>query len=228
MKKIIISEDIKSILDEEKSFLNRSDIKTFAAPTNEQVLAFHRAEKADLIITNLDAPEMSGEKLSSLVREDDRICDVSLIIICPNTETALKRCLQCRANAFVTIPINNAVLLQEAYQLLHIAPRKAFRAPLSIQMKGKSGKTAFIGYAANISVSGLLLYSDTLLFEGDPITCSFYLSYSKHMTADAEVTRLTEKGTEHDTNGYGVRFIDLKDEYRSAIEEFVSKLGLHR
>lgn len=220
MKKVILAEDIKAILEKEQSFLNRSDITIFTVSTNEQALSVHRAEKADLIIANLDTPGMSGEMLFSLIREDNELCDVSLIIVCTDG-SELKRCLKCRANAFVTAPLNNAVLLQEAHQLLHIAPRKSFRVPLSIKISGTSNDVLFTAFGEDISVSGMLLHSDTLLCEGDTITCSFYLPDSTHITSDAEVVRVLEKGTEHDTNCYGVKFIDLSNDFSSAIEAFV-------
>lgn len=223
MKKVILAEDIKALLERERSFLNRSDIAIFTASSNEQALSIHRAEKADLIIANLDMPGMSGETLSSLIREDNELCGVSLMIVCANTESELKRCLQCRANAFVTAPINNAVLLQEAHHLLHVAPRKSFRVPLSIKVLGTSKDANFTAFGENISVSGMLLHCETLLSEGDTVTCSFYLPDSKHITSDAEVVRILEKVTEHDANCYGVRFIDLSKDFSSAIETFVEK-----
>lgn len=223
MKKVIIAENIKATLEREQSFLKRSDIRTFTVSTNEQALALHRAEKADLIIVNLDTPGMSGDMLSSLIRKDNELCDVSLIIVCQNTESELKRCLQCRANAFVTAPINSAVLLQEAHHLLHIARRKSFRVPLSIKIFGTSKDIPFTGLGENISVSGMLFHSDTLLREGDTITCSFYLPDSKHITADAEVIRILEKETEHDANCYGIKFVDLGIDFSSAIEAFIER-----
>jgi CheY-like chemotaxis protein len=223
MKKVILAEDIKALLEREHSFLNRSDCTIFTASTNEQALSIHRTEKADLIIANLDMPGMSGEMLSSLIRDNKELCNVSLIIICSNTESELKRCLKCRANAFVTAPINNAVLLQEAHQLLHIAPRKSCRVPLSIKISGTSKDRLFTAFVENISVSGMLLHCDTLLSEGDALTCSFYLPDSKHITSDAEVVRILEKVTEHDVNCYGIKFIDLSSDFSSAIEAFVEK-----
>ena len=61
MKKIILDEDIKAILEREQSFLDRSDVTIFSASTNEEILALHRTEKADLIIAKLDTGGMSGE-----------------------------------------------------------------------------------------------------------------------------------------------------------------------
>ena len=223
MKKVVIAEDIHTILEKEQSFLNRSDIRIFTVSSNKHALAVYRDEKADLIIAKLDAPEMSGEMLCSLIREDKGLRNVSLILICSDAEAEFKRCMKCRANAFFTIPINNAVLLQEAHQLLHIAPRKLFRVPVSIKIFGTSRDIPFIGYTENISVSGMLMHSDTLLFEGDTIICSLYLPDSTHITTNAEVIRIPDKESEHDTNCYGVKFLDLSPDFSSAIETFILK-----
>lgn len=222
-KTVIITEDIKASLEKEKSFLDRASIRTFTVSANEQALAIHRSEKADLIIVNIDSPEMSGEMLCSLIRDDIELCKVSIIIVCSNTESDTKRCLQCRANTFIAGPPDNAILLQEMHQLLYVAPRKSLRVPLSIKISVVSKKAQFIAYAENISVSGMLLHSEALLFEGDSLTCSFYLPDSTHITSNAEVMRVLEKEIEHDTNFYGIRFIDLNINFSSAIEAFVEK-----
>jgi DNA-binding response OmpR family regulator len=227
MKTVIIAEDIKALLEKEQSVLNREDIRSFTVFTNEQAFTLHRAEKADLIIVNLDSPEMSGDILCSLIREDKELCNVSIIILYSNTESDAKRCLQCRANAFITSSTENAVLLQEMHQLLSVAPRKSLRVPLSIKIHVASKGTPFIVYAENISVSGMLLHSEALLSKGDTITCSFYLPDSTHITINAEVIRIVKKETEHDTNCYGVRFIDLSIDFSSAIEAFVGKKCQH-
>ena len=223
MKNVIITEDIKAIVEKEPGFLNRSDIRTFTVSSNEQVLDLHRSDKADLIIVNLDTPKMSGEMLSSIIRNDKDLCKVSIIIVCANTESDAKRCIQCRANAFITSPVNNALLMQEAHQLLHVATRKSLRVPLSIKIHLTSNGMPFIGYAENISISGMLLHSEIILFEGDTIICSFYLPDSTHIITKAEVVRVIEKTTEHDTNAYGIRFIDLNIALTSAIEAFIEK-----
>jgi hypothetical protein len=45
MKKVILAEDIKAVLEKDRSFFNRSGIHAIAAASNEEILALHRAEK---------------------------------------------------------------------------------------------------------------------------------------------------------------------------------------
>jgi CheY-like chemotaxis protein len=225
MKKLIIAQDIKTILEKEQSFLKRSDIKTFAADTNEEILALHRNERADLIIAKLTMPGMSGETLCTRVRDDRELCNVSLIMVCSEAEADLDRCGQCRANAFIPSPINSAILLQEAYQLLHVAPRRSCRIPISVKLHGKSRQIPFTGSTENISASGILFRSSALLFEGDTIRCSFSLLNSTNITVEGEIVRVLGKETEDDTNFYGVVFTDLGAETVSAIEAFAETLS---
>lgn len=221
MKRVIIAEEIKSIIEKDQSFLNRADIRTFAVPSNEQALVLHRDEKADLIVVNLDSPEMTGETLCTLIRDDEALCNVSILIVCSDTESDAKRCLQCRANTFITSPPVNAILLQEMHQLLYVAPRKSPRVPFSITIHLEAKGTPFVAYAENISVSGMLLHSEALLFEGDAIICSFSLPDSPHIALNAEVMRVLKKESEHHTNCYGVKFIDQSIHVSSAIGAFV-------
>jgi len=225
MKKIIIPQDINAVLEKEEGFLNRSDMTIFTTSDNEEALALHRAEKADLIIAKLDTPKMNGEVFCSLIRDDKKLRRVSVLIICSDTKSETERCLQCRANSYLTTPINNETLLVEIHQLLNIAPRKALRIPLSIKINVTSKGVLFTGYGENISVSGMLLHTETLLADGDTITCSFYLPDSTHISTNAEVIRLLERTTEHDTNGYGIKFIDLDAGFHAAIERFIGKVG---
>jgi CheY-like chemotaxis protein len=222
MKKVIIAGDLKTTLEKDHSFFNRSDIRAIAAATNEDILDLHRAEKANLIITYLDMPGMNGENLCALIRDDVELRNVSIIIVCPETAVNLQRCVQCGANAFITTPVNNAVLLQEAYQLLHVTPRKSCRIPLKLKIEGASKEKPFTGHVENISASGMLFQSSAILFEGDTIKCSFSLPDSTRITASAEIVRVMQKENENDADTlYGVRFPDLSEADASALEVFV-------
>jgi CheY-like chemotaxis protein len=223
MKKIIIAADIYEELRKEQSFLNRSDMKTFTAVNNEEVLAIHKTEKADLIVTKLDTPSMNGETLCSLVRQDHDLSRVSVLIVCSNAPSDHERCLKCQANSFFAIPINNPVLLQEMYQLLQVSPRMSCRIPISVKIDGTLRKMPFTAHIENISISGILFRTAAYLSEGDTITCTFSLPGSSRVTVNAEIVRVVESRRKKEPHVYGVKFIDLSLESLSAIEAFVEK-----
>lgn len=222
MKKAIISEDIGNILKKDRSFLNRTDIKIFTATANEDVLALHRAEKVNLIITGLDTQGMSGEQLCSLIRSDADLRHVSIIIVCAETAENLRRCEQCDANAFIASPVNSAVLLQEAYRLLNVTARRSCRIRVKLKVEGTTKEKPFNGYIENISSTGMLFLTPATLFEGDTLQCSFSLPDSSRIVAGVEIVRVMKKENETDTdNRYGVIFPDISENDISAIEKFV-------
>jgi len=221
IKKVIMPEEIKELLEGEQSFLNRSSVKAIVASTNEDILHLHRTERADLIIANLTAKGMPGETLCSFIREDDALRKVSIMLICSENGTDVEKCAQCGANAFITSPVNTAVLLQEAYQLLQIPPRKTCRIPLKLKLEGTAKNKAFSGTAENISAAGMLFRSSATLEEGDTILCTLSLKDSARLTASAEIVRVLEGGRKKEKNIFGVRFSSLSDDAISAIEAFV-------
>jgi CheY-like chemotaxis protein len=222
MKEIIIAEDVYALLRNEQSFLRRSDIRIFPSASNRDILAVHKDRKADLIISNLDEEDMNGEDLCAVIRGDDALRAVSIMLVCSGQEADLTRCVACNANAFISRPISTAVLLQEAHRLLNIAPRKSCRVPLSIKVDGIAHEKAFGGKAENISASGMLLWSAAKLQEGDAMQCSFALSGAKRLTAVAEVVRVLPDKNGKEI-GYGISFVDLSPEAAAAIESFAGK-----
>jgi c-di-GMP-binding flagellar brake protein YcgR len=113
--------------------------------------------------------------------------------------------------------LNTVILLQEAYQLLNIAPRKSYRIDLRVKCEGTTKGRPFAGHTENVSTAGMLLSSRVVLLEGDIISCSFSLPDSRRLTATAEVVRVIANKQGKETT-YGVCFTDISPEAVSAIE----------
>jgi CheY-like chemotaxis protein len=227
MKKIIVTQGIHSVLERESSFLDRSGIRIHPSASNTETLELHRSAEADLIIANLLDESMAGDELCALIRSNENIHDVSIILLSPDTPADLERCSDCGANAVVEIPVNTAVLLQEAHQLLNVALRKSCRVPVSIKLTGTSREKPFTGSAENVSASGMMFTADALLYEGDTVTCSFALPGESPMRTAADVIRVIEKGTAEEANLYGIAFTDPTARVFSALEEFVERECQH-
>lgn len=221
MKKILIVDDLHAFIDKEKSILNRSDFTIFTATSSRDALELHRSHKMDLVIIDLDMPEINGDELCLLIRREPGIKDVSVIIVGTGSESDLNRFRQCKANAYVTKPIRPLQLLEKVSQLLEIPERKSYRVLLKVTVNGKSTSETFFCSSHNISTSGILIETDKTLEKGDSISCSFFLPGAERISADAEVVRIATNGTA--SFHYGARFLDLQPHYRASIESFVKK-----
>ena len=223
IKKILIAHDIKSVIEKEESFFNRENIRILTSSSNEEALSIHKREKVDLIITRLDTPQMDGETLCSLIRNDNKLRRVSILMVCSSIKSDIKRQSKCKANAFVREPINLSILVEKAHQLLNIAQRESLRAPIVIKVHGKYKGKPFLCITENISASGMLFQTDRIIDQGDNIICSFFLPNSLHIRTEAEVVRVVEKETEFDTYYYGIRFSNLNSNEKSAIETYTKE-----
>jgi DNA-binding response OmpR family regulator len=221
LKKVIIADDIKSEIEAEGSFLKRSSIKLITVGSNEEALDVHSSEKADLIIANLDSPGMDADVLCSNIRESSELRDVSIIVLSEGSSLDIEKGRMCRTNVLISRPLNNEILIEKAHKLLSVARRMSFRGPIAVRVQGRYKDEPFLGYSENISSSGMLFESDRRIDSGEIIMCSFILPDATRVTSDAEVMRVVGGHAEFDVRQFGIRFIDMEEKFREAIEEFV-------
>ncbi len=221
MKKILIARDLHVLLEQNKTFLNRTDVKAFVADTSDDALRMHRTERADLIITRIDLPGMSCEQFCSQIRADETLRTVSIILVSPNTSAALGRCAECRANAVLLQPVHPLVLMVKAQQLLDIAARETLRVLLRADVDTRSGDESFICRSRNISATGMLIESDKRLAEGSRMSCIFYLPNARKVQVTGKVVRIHEQAPGDEEFQYGLMFMDVTPETRQLLIDFV-------
>jgi two-component system, chemotaxis family, chemotaxis protein CheY len=219
MKKILIVDDISTFIDRERSILSRLDFRIFTAMSAEEALALHRAEKMDLIITDLDIPKVGGDSLCSIIRQDPELKHVSILVVCSNRKADINRASLCKANAYITKPLQPAQLLDKVGQLLEIHERKSYRVILRVKVLGKDTSESFLCSSQNISVSGILIETDKILEKGVRISCSFFLPRSEQIVVEGEVMRIVKNPDS--TPQYGIKYHNLVFKHKAAIEEFI-------
>lgn len=221
MKKILLVNSSRYFFDEGKSLLDRKDFQVFLAPNALMALQIHRQEKVNLIVSDLDMPEMGGDTLSSRIREDNGSRAVSIILICHDTPDEIRRANSCGANICLKKPLSAKTLLEHVEKLLTVSVRRGYRVLLRARVKGAKDESTFFCTSQNISVTGMLIEAERLLVAGDLLSCSFYLPGSAHITADGEVAR-AEKMPDG-KHQYGIRFTGIASEHKLEIEKFIAE-----
>lgn len=223
MQKILVTNEVMTILLKERGFLDREGVKLFMAATNDDVLSVHRAEKANIIITTLHAPGMKSEELCSAIRSDGALRNVSIIMICPDNAADIERSAQCKANMVVTMPVDPSALLERVRQLLEISSRESYRVLVSVRVEGNNKDRPFFGRSGNISTTGMLIEAEKVLEKGDQLMCSFFLPGSAQIKTNGEIVRVMKQVGGSKAFQYGLRFSQLAAEAKAAIEDFVDR-----
>jgi CheY-like chemotaxis protein len=224
MKKILITRDIKPLVATALEFLQRSDVSVTTTTTNDDILRHHIAEKANLIITQLEAPGLSCETLIHTVRRGESLRKVSVILIYDGTAGQQERCRRCGANVVISRPVNPVLFAGKVRDLLDVAPRKPYRVVLNFAVEGANGNRPFLCSSQNISTTGILIKTKESLWQGERVACSFYLPDGTHWSAAGEIVRSVRRPDETgDGHYYGIKFETLAPNAEAAIAAFVNK-----
>ncbi|MGD0796904.1 MAG: response regulator [Acidobacteriaceae bacterium] len=88
-----------------------------------EALAQLRTQWVDLIMTDINMPEMDGEELLLEVRKDPNLASIPLLVVSTDRSDArIKQMLDLGADGYVSKPFLPAVLSEEMYRLLGGAP----------------------------------------------------------------------------------------------------------
>lgn len=221
MKKILIARPIRELLEQDNTFLRRTDIAVFTAASNDEALRIHRAERANLIITELDMPGMASEEFCSLIREIPDLRTASVIMVCADAPEEIERSMRCRANAVLLRPVHPLLLMVKAQQLLDIASRETLRVLLNVSVDGQARDDSFYCRTRNISATGMLIETEKRLEEGMRLSCVFYLPNAVKIRTPGKIVRAATQAPGDDEYQYGLVFTDLVPEVKQQLIDYV-------
>jgi two-component system chemotaxis response regulator CheY len=218
-RKILIADEMDSFLAEEKTILSRREFEIFATKSGREALEIHKKERVDLILADLNLPDLAGDELARLIRSDPALRKVSILIISTQRRADIDRCATSSANDIITRPIEEKRLLEKIARLVNVPPRKALRVLIKAQVKGYFGQDSFFGLTHNLSVNGLFMETERVLAKGDLVSFSFFLPENERVQAEGTVVRSVKLEKMFQ---YGIEFTHLTEKDKRQIDEFVS------
>lgn len=225
MKKVLVVDNVKSILEREKSLLNRDSFLIFSATSGDEAIQVHKKEKVDIMIMDLDMPDMPGDEVCRIIRADDELKKVSIILATLyGGEEEAERCRKAGANAYIKKPINKDDLAEKMATLLGVPARQAIRILVKVKVEGKVGSDFFIANTVDVSETGLLFECDHELGAGDMVETSFFLpgisGYNRVVVKSQLMRAVPSDGS---LRRYGVKFTEFVEGTPQLIAEFIEK-----
>ena len=221
MKKIVVADNISTILRKKNTFFDRADMRVFTATTTDEVLRIHRTVRVDLIIIPLDMPGMNSEQFCSLLREDAERGTVPIIMVCAHTRRAMEQSARCGADTVLTRPIKPAQLLAQAKTLLNLSWRETYRVLLNVAVEGNVNSNHFVCNSLDISLDGMLIETAQTFNLGDRLSCSFFLPDMTQIRITGEIVRTVQPAPGVDAKWYGVHFLDISPDAEKSLETFI-------
>ena len=81
MHTILLVDDMRSFLDLEATFLSRADCRILTASTGLEAIRVARTEKPDLIVLDIEMPEMNGFEFAEAVRRHPKLRQLPILAL---------------------------------------------------------------------------------------------------------------------------------------------------
>jgi DNA-binding response OmpR family regulator len=198
------------------------DIERVESP--EVAVEKARAEQVDLIIFDADPGEMSLEDVVAKLREENSAsAKCSLLVMAePGTDTRARQLIGNGVNRVMLLNDPEELIEQQVAELLHIAPRAAVRFATRLYTSLDNGTEEIFGQTANLSVSGMLVQTPSLLEPGQRVVFEILIEdRDGRVVGDAEIVRQASKDREG-LKGVGVRFLGFKEDSKDMLDAVIA------
>ncbi len=204
--KILLADDMKAFLDLERSFLSRAECELYTAATGLEALKLATRLHPDLILLDIEMPEMTGIEACRLLKANPVTAKIPVVIITATDRR--EESARAGADGFAQKPIDERAFLELVRQHTALKERVDLRIPFAarVTLSGPAGQ--FETTSRDLSASGMALQaSGEPPALGDQLTARFSITLPEGpqtVNAQAVVVRhLPGEGA------FAIRFFDM-------------------
>ena len=207
--------------------LREDGVEVRSAQTAAEALERHRADRADLIVTDLDLTDSTAERLCEALRTHEALRNVSILLVCGPAESERRRAEACRANGQVVRPFEAGELATRIKGLMAVSSRAHYRVLTQVTTGDPSHERSFFCTSQNVSPAGMLIETETAesLRVGQALDCSFFLPGRLKLVAKGRVVR---QASAPEGRRFGIQFVHLSQQDADALARFVDRWGTLR
>lgn len=217
--KVLIVDDLRSFLDLETSFLNRTDCSVLKATNGLEALRIAKTEKPNIVFLDLEMPVMNGIECCRFIKTDVDLKDTPVVIVTASSKE--EECYKAGCSSYLRKPIDEDIFLNEIKKFVPIKVRNDHRFEVSIPATVSFKGTKTSGMVRNISKSGLFLESREPFGIGSTINVDFLLPDRKDKVKTKAIVVRMGKGKSSEDNGFGLSFFEIAEKYQLAINSFI-------
>lgn len=205
--------------------LRNGAVAVRSAETAAEALEHHQASRCDLIVTDLDLPDSTAERLCEGLRSREELRNVSILVACGPAESERRRAEACRANGQVVRPFDAEALAARIEGLMAVSSRAHYRVLTQVTTADPSRERSFFCTSENVSSAGMLIETSEPLRVGQALDCSFFLPGRLKLVAKGRVVR---QASTPEGSRFGIQFVHLSQQDSDALARFVDRWGTLR
>lgn len=226
-KRILLVDDTKLFLELEGSFLQDSGYEVLVAQSAHEALEMAKVHRPDLILLDLNMPDMDGDVCCRQIKNDPDLKDIAVIMVTgSDTLEDRKRCIEAGCDGYLTKTVNRGALLKTIARGLHGNVLHEPRLPINVPVRyAPLHEEEAVGMTMNISARGMFIITDQPPAIGTKIRLEFQLpGTSSSLDLNGEVLWNTiDFGKGLGVKGFGLQFIQVDDKTVDQITRYIEE-----
>ena len=222
-KNLLLVDDTELFLAMENSFLERREFILHSARSGSEALEKAKAILPDLILLDLHMPDLSGDQVCMMLKDDPQFQDVPIIIATvERNRPTLAKCIEAGCSAIIQKPFSREVLVRTVLEVLVVAQRQWRRVEVQIPCIVRIDDEELQSTIKNISEGGAFVEIGIPLEKESILELDFILPHADYSVSAHVVVRWASsflRMTAH--AGMGVEFLTVPKGERDLIRGFV-------
>jgi CheY-like chemotaxis protein len=174
--KILLVDDVKVFLEIQKEFLRLSPVQVLMAKNGAEALEVARKEKPDLVVMDVEMPEMDGITCCNAIKKDAQLQSIPVVLISSDgSQEITESSYRAGCEKFLKKPVFGREFLNMAYSFIPVVERRRPRVPCNVPVTVQIDGRTFDGITRDIGMNGLYVASDVEVEQGDEVVTSFRL-----------------------------------------------------
>ena len=219
---ILIADDAPMFRELGSLFLARTG-RVLTAADGLAALEIVQRERPDVVVADLDMPELPGDLLCQRIKEQPELRDTPVILV-TTSELAEERARAVRAGADDVIekPITRIALIQAVNRFLRSQPvRGLSRIPVETPVHIIRDPDDVWGTVRNVSRGGIFVESDFAMAPQTEVAVEFTLPEGEGSLQSTAQVIWRRRGSDAEPNGMGLQFLALDRASAREIESYV-------
>lgn len=233
---VLLVDDVTYLRDLASSFLARTS-RVLTAGDGAEALAVARADRPDLIVSDMRMPGMNGVELCKTLARERALAGVPFIMLVSDaTGVERGRAIRAGATDVLSKPLSRQSLLESVRRLLRHAPQRslpriATDLPVGVSAVSEMGdereRTIEKGVVRNLSRGGVFLETDCALARQAEVRLHFRLPGSPDLLMPSAQVVWGRRARPDAPDpamlaaGFGLRFLEIDDAACRIVDDFV-------
>ena len=225
-RKILVVDDAALFRDLVAFVLARSG-HVITATSGAEGLAAAQRERPEVVVVDLNLPEISGDALCKEIKADASLRDTAVILVTSGASAEdHERAVRAGADDVLSKPINQRSLVLSVNRFLRVPVLRALpRAPLNTPVEIRWGTEMLRAVGRDLSRGGMFVETDCTIPDGTEVQLEFRLPETPDVLRPSAEVIHSRQGPER---GLALRFLALDRASAERVDNYLHERGVEQ